>query len=110
MGKLSISVEEVEKIAKLSKMDIKGEEERFAELFTDTLTRIQDLNEIDTKDISETFQVTGLTNIFQEDLKENKNSLNENSLTKEEALFNSKETTKGLFTTKGVFVKEEDAF
>jgi len=108
MGMLSLSVEEVKKIAKLSKMDVHGEEEKFAELFTDTLIKIQDLNEIDTKNISETFQVTGLTNIFQENSKENINSLNGNSLTKEEALSNSKETTKGLFTTKGVFIKEED--
>ena len=108
MGKLSISVEEVKKIAKLSKMDIHGEEEKFAELFTDTLIKIQELNEIDTKNIPETFQVTGLTNIFQENAEEKKDSLNENSLTKEEALSNSNETTKGLFTTKGVFVKEED--
>jgi aspartyl/glutamyl-tRNA(Asn/Gln) amidotransferase C subunit len=97
-----ISVEDVKKIAKLAKMNVSGQEEKFAELFTDTLTKIQDLNEIDTKNVTETFQVTGLTNIFQDKPKEN-------TLTKKEALSNSKNTINGLFTTKGVFIKEEDA-
>ncbi len=96
-----ITVEEVKKIAKLAKMNVSGQEEKFAELFTDTLTKIQDLNEVDTKDVAETFQVTGLTNIFQDKPKEN-------TLTKKEALSNSKNTIKGLFSTKGVFIKEED--
>ena len=101
MGKLSISVEEVKKISKLSKMDMSGQEEKFAELFTDTLTKIQDLNEVDTKNVIETFQVTGLTNIFQDNLKER-------TLSKDESLSNSKNTVNGLFVTKGVFIKEED--
>lgn len=102
MAELTITVEEVKKIAKLANMNVSGEEEKFAQMFTDTLKKIQDLNELDTKGVPETFQVTGLTNVFQDE------KLGEDSLTKEEALSNAKEVTRGLFTTKGVFYKEED--
>jgi aspartyl/glutamyl-tRNA(Asn/Gln) amidotransferase C subunit len=96
-----ITTDEVKKIALLAKMDVCGQEDKFAKLFTDTLTKIQDLNEIDTKNVLETFQVTGLVNIFQDNPKEC-------TLSKEEALSNSKNTINGLFSTKGVFIKEED--
>jgi len=102
MAEPTITVEEVKKIAKLANMNVTGQEEKFAQLFTDTLRKIQDLNEIDTSKIAETFQVTGLTNVFQ------KETDSPNSLTKEEALSNAKETERGLFATKGVFYKEED--
>lgn len=96
-----ISIEEVKKIAQMAKMDVSGQEERFAEMFTDTLRKIQDLNQVDTKEVGETFQVTGLTNVFQDDLEEC-------TLSKDEALSNSKNVVNGLFSTKGVFIKEED--
>jgi aspartyl/glutamyl-tRNA(Asn/Gln) amidotransferase C subunit len=101
MAAPKISVEDVKKIAQLAKMNVSGQEEKFAELFTDTLTKIQDLNQVDTSGVTETFQVTGLENIFQDNLKGN-------TLSKDETLSNSKNVINGLFTTKGVFIKEED--
>lgn len=94
--------DEVKKIAGLSKMDVSGQEELFADLFTDTLVKIQDLKEIDTSEVEETFQVTGLTNVFQE------KDFQGDSLTKEECLSNAKDNINGLFGTAGVFYKGED--
>jgi len=102
MPDVKITAEDVKKIAILSKMDVSGQEEHFAELFTDTLKKIQDLNEIDTKNTSETFQVTGLKNVYQT------KDMPDKGLTKKEALLNAKEVSRGLFVTKGVFYKEPD--
>lgn len=100
MSKELITIEQVEKVAKLSKLDITGQEEKFTEMFSDTLKKIQDLNELDTSNVEPTFQVTGLTNIFQKDDE------NEAILTKEAALKNTKDVINGLFSTKGVFDRE----
>jgi aspartyl-tRNA(Asn)/glutamyl-tRNA(Gln) amidotransferase subunit C len=96
MGKNIISKEEVKKIAELSNLDVSGEEERFSELLSDTISYVDILNEVDTSNIPETYQVTGLTNIFQ------KGSENKTTLSKEEALSNVK-PEKGLFVTDPVF-------
>jgi aspartyl/glutamyl-tRNA(Asn/Gln) amidotransferase C subunit len=102
MAEPKVTPEDVKKVALLSKMDVSGQEEKFADLFTDTLKKIQDLNEVDTKSTKETFQVTGLKNVFQSKDFPDKN------LSKEEALSNGKEVARGLFVTKGVFYKEPD--
>ena len=102
MVEIKVTPEEVKKIAGLSKMDVSGQEELFAELFTDTLVKIQDLKEVDTTKVEETFQVTGLVNVFQDE------ELQSDSLTKEECLSNAKENINGLFSTAGVFYKGEN--
>ena len=99
-AKLKITKEQVEKVSVLSKLELSGEEEKFAGLFTDTLEKIEVLNELNTDNVVETFQVTGLTNVFQKDNE------NKASLTKQEAVSNGKEVSNGLFVTKGVFDRE----
>ncbi|MBU1133174.1 MAG: Asp-tRNA(Asn)/Glu-tRNA(Gln) amidotransferase subunit GatC [Patescibacteria group bacterium] len=97
MGKNIISKEEVKKIAELSELEVSGEEEKFSELLSDTISYVEILNELDTSNTSETYQVTGLTNIFQ------KGSENTVTLTQEEALENADMEEKGLFVTDPVF-------
>ncbi|MFC1700502.1 Asp-tRNA(Asn)/Glu-tRNA(Gln) amidotransferase subunit GatC [Patescibacteria group bacterium] len=97
MGKNIISKEEVKKIADLSNLDVSGEEEKFSELLSDTISYVEILNELDTSNIKETYQVTGLTNIFQ------KGSENKTTLTREEALENADMEERGLFVTDPVF-------
>ena len=99
-AKLKITKEQVEKVALLSKLELDGEEEKFAEMFTDTLEKIEVLNELNTDKVIETFQVTGLTNVFQKDIEIKA------SLTTKEALSNGKEISNGLFVTKGVFDRD----
>ena len=91
-----ISKEEVKKIADLANLDISGEVDRLASLLSNTLGYIQTLKELDTTNVEETFQVTGLTSVFQDDTEAD-------SLTKEEALSNASDSYKGLFSTKPVF-------
>lgn len=94
-----ISKEEVKKIADLANLDISGDAEKLASLLSDTLDYIQTLKELDTSNVEETFQVTGLTGVFQDDS-------DPDSLTKEEALSNASDNYKGLFSTKPVFKRK----
>jgi len=96
MAEKNISVDEVRRIISLCNLDISGQEEKFSHILSDTLTYLEILNELDTSGVPETYQVTGLTNVFQ---AEN----NSKTLTKKEALSNAKEEMDGLFATKAVF-------
>ncbi|MFZ5424866.1 MAG: Asp-tRNA(Asn)/Glu-tRNA(Gln) amidotransferase subunit GatC [Patescibacteria group bacterium] len=96
MNRKVISTEEVEYIAKLSNLSLsKSEIEEFSKLLTDTLSYIDVLEELDTSNIAGTYQVTGLTNVFQTD--------NNATLTHEEALFNANKEINGMFVTDAVF-------
>lgn len=96
MAVKNISEEEVKRIAFLSNLDISGQEQKFSALLSDTLNTLEVLNELDISKTPETYQVTGLTNVFQDE----KNS---KSLTTKEALSNAKDNDGGLFATKAVF-------
>jgi len=100
MSSQQITKEQVKKIAQLAKLDVTGQEEKFADLFTDTLKKIDVLRELDTSNVKETFQVTGLSNVFQ-----GEESIRA-TLSKKEALSNAKEKVDGLFATEPVFVFE----
>lgn len=92
-----MSEELVKKVAKLVKLDITGEETRLAEMFSETLDYIKVLDELDTATVSETYQVTGLVNVFQTDHHP------KNTLTTNEALSNVANPAGELIPTKGVF-------
>lgn len=92
-----ISQEEVKKLAKLCKLDLTAEEvDKFSRLLTDTLGYIAVLDELDTDDVAETYQVTGNKNVF----------MGQNhpitTLAKAEALANAAEQVDDLFATKAV--------
>jgi len=94
----NITKADVRHMANLSQLDLKEDEEsKFAEMFSDTLGYIEVLEELDTKNVSETYQVTGLENVYQEGAK------NEATLTKKETLQNAKEVEDSLIVSKGVF-------
>jgi len=66
MSKLKI--EDVEHIAKLSRLGLaSAEKEKFAEQLSDILSYVDQLNEVDTKNIEPTAQVTGLENVLADD-------------------------------------------
>ncbi len=92
-----ITQSDVEKIAKLVKLDVSGDVDKLSEMFSATLEYINILNELDTSKVEETYQVTGLTNVFQNDKTKS------NTITQNEALQNTKTDKSGLFETKGVF-------
>lgn len=96
MAKEKISKKDVKKVSQLSKLELtQGEIENFTELFSDTLDYIKVLDELDISNIKETYQVTGLTNVFQ-------GKDNNKTLSKMDALSNASEEIDGLFATKAV--------
>ncbi|HLC93747.1 MAG TPA: aspartyl/glutamyl-tRNA amidotransferase subunit C [Patescibacteria group bacterium] len=91
-----ISKEQVQRIAQLCKLSLTEVElEKFSLMFSQTLAVIDVLNELDTDGILETYQVNGLSNVFQKGAK--------STVTREEALQNADEVIRSLFVTKGVF-------
>ncbi len=69
--KNKISLQEVEHIAELAKIGLtKEEKEKFSGELSDILEYIEQLKEIDTKDIEPVSQVTGLINVIREDIAE----------------------------------------
>jgi aspartyl/glutamyl-tRNA(Asn/Gln) amidotransferase C subunit len=93
-----ITTDQVKKMAQLCNLNLTDSElEKFSEYFTDTMTHIDVLNELDTSDVTETFQVTGLKNVFMQ------GESNKATLSKEDALMNAQTVVKGLFATKPVF-------
>lgn len=82
---------DVTHVAKLANLPLTGEEKKkFDKQLSETLDYVAQLEEIDTKGIEPTSQVTGLENITRED-KSSK------SLSQEEALQNTKQKHNGLF-------------
>ena len=89
--------EEVKHIAGLANIKLSEVEvEKFVGQLSETISFIEKLNELDTKNVSPTSQTTGLKNIFRKDEVRP-------SLTQEEALSGTKNTHRGYFVTKSVF-------
>ena len=65
---MSLSQSEVEKIAKLARLGLIGQEkESFAKQLSSILEYIEQLKQVDTKGVEPTAQVTGLENVMRED-------------------------------------------
>ncbi|TSC86735.1 MAG: aspartyl-tRNA(Asn)/glutamyl-tRNA (Gln) amidotransferase subunit C [Microgenomates group bacterium Gr01-1014_7] len=91
---------DVKKIAKLANLPITDyEEEKLAEQLSQTLDYVNKLEEIDTKGVEPTSQVTGLENVTRDDEITN-------SLSQEEALKNAKSKRDGFFVVKAIFDNE----
>lgn len=98
---MKFTKEQVKKVAKLVKLNLSDLElERLSVMFTDTLEKIRVLDELDTTNVPETYQVNGLENVFSDPVE------NKATLSKEAALKNAKQVIKGLIATDGVFDRE----
>lgn len=87
---------DIKHIATLANLTLKdGEIKLFESQLDSTLEYIEQLNEVDTNNITPTSQVTGLENVLREDIAKE-------SLTQEQALSNNSETHNGLFKVKGI--------
>ncbi|MBI2195799.1 MAG: Asp-tRNA(Asn)/Glu-tRNA(Gln) amidotransferase subunit GatC [Candidatus Levybacteria bacterium] len=87
----------VSHVAKLANLTLSAaEEKKFEEQLSDILSYIEKLNEVDTKNVEPTSQVTGLENVTREDI------VKDCELAQEEALSNSKSTQNGLFKVKAI--------
>lgn len=96
MTQKQISKNEVKHIAKLANIGLSNQElEKFQKQLSGILEYVDQLNELDTKKVKPTFQVTGLKNIWREDLVKP-------SLTQKEALQNAPQQENGYFKVKKV--------
>ncbi len=82
---------DVSHVAKLANLPLSSEEKkRFEKQLEETLSYVENLNEIDTKTTKPTDHVTGLANVTREDETTP-------SLSQEDALKNAKTTHNGFF-------------
>ena len=89
----------VHHVAKLANLPLSEKEKgKFEKQLGETLSYINKLSEINTKDVEPTSQVTGLENVRREDKPTT-------SLSQEEALSNSKSTHNGLFKVPAILVE-----
>jgi len=101
MAKKQITQADVEKIASLANLKVTSREKKlFSEQFTKSLDVIDQLQEIDTKGIKTTHQVTGLKNVTREDKIDETRMLSQ-----KEALSQAKKTHKGFFVVPAVIHK-----
>jgi len=68
MHTVTVTQDDVKKISKLANLKLQDNEVNlFAEQFTKTLEVVNQLNEIDTKNLNTTYQVNGLSNVTRAD-------------------------------------------
>lgn len=88
---------DVSHVAKLANLPLtKEEEKKFGKQLGEILSYIEKLNEVDTKNVESTSQVTGLENVTREDTTGP-------SLPQEEVLKNTKTKHNGFFKVKAIF-------
>ena len=98
MADKRISKEKVQHIAQLCNLNLSSAEiEKLSKTLTETIDYINVLNGLDTKDVEETYQVTGMTNVYQKDDEE------QTTLLQKDSLANAGEVVKNMFATKAVF-------
>lgn len=69
MSKVIITQDEVKKVAKLASLTLQDNEtEKFANQFTDTIAVVKQLEEVETSNVTPTYQVNNLQNITREDI------------------------------------------
>ncbi|MBI1871879.1 Asp-tRNA(Asn)/Glu-tRNA(Gln) amidotransferase subunit GatC [Candidatus Collierbacteria bacterium] len=104
MTKANITKSDVAKIAKLANLTITPDEEGlFADQFSQTIDVVDQLNEIDTKGLPPTSQVTHLENVTRPDEVDK-----DRILTQAEALSGAKKTHKGFFVVKQILEKDSE--
>ena len=90
---------DIDHLAKLSAMSVSNQEKKkLAKQFHQTLDTISLLNQLNTKKIKSTFQVSGLNNVFRPDKIDQSRTL-----TQAQALSNAKKTYQGYFIVPGIF-------
>ena len=91
---------DIEKISELVKLPVNHSEiEKLSGMLSQTTEYMDMLNELDTENVTPTYQVTGLINIYQDkDLSQ--------TLTQQEVLKNTSNNKEGMFKTTAVFDRE----
>lgn len=89
-----IQKSDVEKMAQLSRLNLTdAEEEKFASQFSDILGYVEELSEIDDKNIEPIDHITGKSNVLREDkitTKSNRDEMIKNAPAEEDGFIKSK--------------------
>jgi len=97
---MAITIEEVEKIAKLAKLSFTAEEkEKYTEQLGQIISYVEKLNELDVENIPATYHVLELKNVFREDEAKP-------SMSREKVLQNAPSAKKGYFSVPKVISQE----
>ena len=98
---MALSHDEVLHLAKLSKLTLSSEEVlHFADQLTPVVEYFRELNEIDTSNVSETSQTTGLVDVLRTDEVDAPRVLSQ-----EEALSQASKTHNGYFVVPAIFTR-----
>jgi len=101
MNKLILSKSDIVHIAKLAKLDLNQNDiEEFRSQLADIIGYFNILEKVNTKKIEPTSQVTGLSNVYDND-----NGIETSSLSTKEATSGSKQIHNGMFRTGIVVTK-----
>lgn len=99
MKKTAVSPAETKKISLLANLPLSEKQTAtFSAQLSSVLDYISKIQSLDTAGVEETAQVTGLTNVFREDVVDESRML-----TQEQALSNAKRTHNGYFVVNAVF-------
>lgn len=92
-----LSKDQVKHVAQLAGLKLSEKElVKFQKQLSDILSYVSQLNELGTKDVEPTSQVTGLEDVFRDDEPRP-------SLSQKEVLSEAKSTKKGMFKIKAIF-------
>lgn len=96
-----VSIEETKKIAALADLPLSPKQTvKFSSQLSIVLEYISKIQSLDTNGVTETSQVTGLTNVFREDIIDETRML-----TQKQALSNAKHIHNGYFMVDALFEK-----
>lgn len=96
-----ISIDETKKVAGLAALPITDAQvERFSKELSSVLGHMKKIQALDTEGVPETAQVTGLENVYRDDVV-----VRERMFTQTEALQNAKRTHKGYFVVPAIITK-----
>jgi len=95
---------EVDKIANLARIEISEKEKnKYSREMTDILGFVEKLNKAETKDVDETSQVTGLENVYREDIASELTQVDKNKeINREKLLKNAPAEKDGYIKVKAV--------
>ena len=103
VSKALISLQQVQHIAKLANLTLDpSQEETFPAAFSETLDVVDQLKVLDVTRIEPTHQVTGLENVWRDDVV-----VEEYMFTQSEALANAPQTHEGYFVVPQVIDKDD---
>jgi aspartyl-tRNA(Asn)/glutamyl-tRNA(Gln) amidotransferase subunit C len=104
VSKTKVTPSDVEHIAKLAQIPVsENEKQEFAKAFEETLGVVDELRELDVSKTKTTHQVTGLENIWREDVVEK-----EKMFSQKEALANSDNTHQGYFVVNRILEEKDN--